>query len=73
MAPKYGPVHFWEIRSTLGKDVTDRLLLKTWKELKPEEVLPDRGAAFARKLAEAAGEQNGPKIRTVFARRGLSF
>lgn len=61
---------FWEMRQSLGQVTADKLLLKTWFQLKPEEVRADRGVSFVRKLMDA-DEANQEKIRGIFNGRGL--
>jgi hypothetical protein len=63
---------FWELRTILGQNVADKLLLEAWFSLHAEQVRADRGASFVRKLLDL-DKAHEVEIRTVFARRGLSL
>jgi spermidine/putrescine-binding protein len=63
---------FWELRTILGQNVADKLLLEAWFSLHAEQVMADRGASFVRKLLDL-DKAHEVEIRTVFARRGLSL
>jgi hypothetical protein len=61
---------FWELRTILGQNVADKLLLEAWFGLHAEQVRADRGASFVRKLIDQVHEA---EISAVFAQRGLSL
>jgi len=61
---------FWDLRKALGRDTTDKLLYRAWRQLHPEDVSSDRGAAFE-KILLAADPAHAATIQDVFARRGL--
>jgi hypothetical protein len=63
---------FWEMRTTLGQELADRLLFETWYKLQPEEVRSNRGASFVRKLM-TADDAHQAQIRSIFAQRGLAL
>jgi hypothetical protein len=63
---------FWELRTMLGKDAADKLLLEAWFGLHAADVRADRGASFVRKLIDLE-KTHEAEIRAVYARRGLSL
>jgi cell division protein FtsB len=63
---------FWELRTILGQNVADKLLLDAWFGLHAEQVRADRGASFVRKLMDL-DKAHEAEIRGVFAQRGLSL
>ena len=66
---------FWEVRQTLGKEKTDRLILDAWKRLQPvakELGKPQFYVDAILSASKAAGnEQDTNVIRQAFARRNL--
>jgi hypothetical protein len=63
---------FWELRTRLGQNAADKLLLEAWFGLHAEQVTADRGASFVRKLIDL-DKAHEAEIRAVFAQRGLSL
>jgi hypothetical protein len=63
---------FWELRTILGKNVADKILIDAWFNLHAEKVRADRGASFVRKLFDL-DKTHEAQIRAVFVQRGLSL
>ena len=56
--------------SILGSKAADQLLFTAWSELKPDDVVMEKGAAFARKLLERDSKHRA-EIKALFDQRGL--
>ena len=63
---------FWEMRQTLGQKDADKIIFDAWFELKPKDVINDRGVAFVKLLLKSGGA-HAPQIRGIFTRRGLAI
>jgi hypothetical protein len=63
---------FWEMRQTLGQKDADKTIFDAWFELKPKDVINDRGVAFVKLLLKSDGA-HAPQIRGIFMRQGLAI
>ncbi len=63
---------FWELRTMLGQNAADKLLLDAWFGLHAVQIKADHGASFVRKLIDLE-KTHETEIRAVYARRGLSL
>jgi hypothetical protein len=62
---------FWDIRTKLGSNAFDPLLLSAWIQLRPEEVGTGDGAPLVERLMKADQGRNAEAIRESFTRHGL--
>jgi hypothetical protein len=64
----------WRVRTVLGADTADKLLIQSWKAVAKEPVLA-ASASFASTVLELTKQQRGPEAATqvqeVFRKRGL--
>jgi hypothetical protein len=64
----------WRVRTVLGADTADKLLIQSWKAVAKEPVLA-ASASFASTVLELTEQQRGPEAATqvqeVFRKRGL--
>src|SRR5262245_5542704 len=65
---------FWRVRTILGAETTDRLLIESWKGIAKEPVLA-ASAGFACTLVELTGQQMeltaARQVQELFRKRGL--
>jgi len=64
----------WRVRTVLGADTADKLLIQSWKAVAKEPVLA-ASASFASTVLELTEQQRGPaaatQVQEVFRKRGL--
>ena len=63
---------FWEMRQTIGQKDADKALFDAWFELKPRDMLNDRGGTFVKLLLKTGGA-HAPQIQEIFMQRGLAI
>jgi hypothetical protein len=66
---------FWDLRRTLGKSVSDKLLYKSWEDLTESEITKNNPHDFVRRVLVTDGVLNkgqyAGQIQEVFSRHGL--
>lgn len=68
---------FWELRTSLGQGVIDKLLLRAWQNLRDEDFKKNDPKEFVRSLLKAdtqlEGARHQTQIKDLFGRRGISL
>lgn len=68
---------FWDLRTLLGQERTDRLLLAAWSAVEEPALSRIEPANFAQRILRALAADRGPdlsrEVREVFVRRGVSL
>jgi outer membrane murein-binding lipoprotein Lpp len=65
---------FWELRSTMGREACDKLLVRFWNSLDPDAKGPYSAYAVSQimKLYADSGGKDTATVRAIFSRRGIS-
>jgi hypothetical protein len=65
---------FWELRNTIGKENCDKLLVRFWNNLDPNDKAPYSSYALSRllNLYQDSGGRDSAGVKAIFSRRGVS-